>query len=112
MVIVRGDVFWVDFSGSRGAEIRKTRPAVVVSNDDNNRHMNTVTVVPLSSALERIRPHEVPIPAGLVGDGRRCKANAHQVNTVDKGRFGRKLGQLPEGLMENVGAALRVHLGL
>jgi mRNA-degrading endonuclease toxin of MazEF toxin-antitoxin module len=50
LVIARGDVYWVDFRGAPGAEIRKVRPAVVVSEDDHNECMGTVTVVPLSSA--------------------------------------------------------------
>jgi len=112
MVIRRGEIYWVDFGGARGAEIRKTRPAVVVSNDAHNFHMSTVTVVPLSSALVKFRPHEALIPKGVVGDGRACRAVTHQIASVDRGRVGRLLGELPSVLMARVDETLRGHLGL
>ena len=111
-MISRGDIYWVDFRGAAGAEIRKLRPAVVVSEQDHNDCMRTVTVVPLSSSEGAVRPHEVAVPAGLVGDGRRCRLNTHQIRAVDKSRLGRKLGVLPEMLMPELEASLLGHLGI
>ena len=52
----RGEVWWVSFAGSSGGEVRKTRPAIIVSNDVANLHANRVQVVPLSSKTEKLFP--------------------------------------------------------
>lgn len=111
-MIKRGDVYWVDFRGSFGAEIRKVRPAVVVSDDDHNEFMRTVTVAPLSTAVGRVNPYEAVVPAGLIGDGRPARVKTHQLRAVDKKRLGDKLGELPLGAMADVDATLRIHLAL
>lgn len=110
-MIKRGEVYWVDHRGAVGAEIRKTRPSVVVSSDDHNESMSTVTVVPFSSA-GRARLFEVAVPAGAFGDGRPCRLKTHQVRVVDKSRVGRKMGSLPPVLMAALEESLRAHLGL
>jgi mRNA interferase MazF len=112
MVILRGEVYWVDFGGGVGVEIRKVRPAVVVSDDDHNACMATVTVAPLSSATWAVPPNEVSIPAGVFGDGRPGRVKTHQIRAADKRRFGKKMGEFPLGLMADVDASLRIHLGL
>lgn len=111
-MIRRGDVYWVDLRGAVGAEIRKVRPAVVVSGDEHNEHMATVTVAPLSSATSRIKPHEAAVPEGLIGDGRPARVKTHQLRALDKSRFGGKIGALPVGTMSDVDVTLRIHLGL
>lgn len=111
-MILRGEVYWVDFHGAVGAEIRKVRPAVVVSDDGHNENMATVTVAPLSSLTARLRPHEAAVPEGLIGDGRPARVKTHQLRAVDKKRLGEKLGDLPLGAMAEVDASLRIHLGL
>ncbi|MGI0149889.1 MAG: type II toxin-antitoxin system PemK/MazF family toxin, partial [Thermoplasmata archaeon] len=52
----RGEVWWVDFAGGVGGEIRKKRPAVIVSNDASNRFLNRLQVVPLTSRLRKLYP--------------------------------------------------------
>ena len=111
-MIRRGEVYWVDFRGGIGDEIRKVRPAIVISDDDHNACMGTITVVPLSSAPWTIPPNEVAIPAGTFGDGRSGRVKTHQIRAADKKRFGQKMGTLPLGLMADVDASLRIHLGL
>lgn len=109
-MIRRGEIYWVDFRGAAGAEIRKTRPAVVVSEQDHNDNMATVTVVPFSSG--RALPYELAVPAGVLGDGRPSRLKTHQLRAVDKGRLGRRFGVLPEPLMPALEESLRKHLGM
>lgn len=109
---MRGEVYWVDHKGAIGAEIRKTRPSVVVSSDDHNERMATVTVVPFSSAAGRARLFEVAVPPGAFGDGRPCRIKTHQVRVVDKSRLGGRMGSLSPVLMAALEASLRGHLGL
>ena len=106
--IRRGDVVWVDFDPAVGGEIRKTRPAVVVSNDHANAAMNRVQVVPLTSSIDRVYPGE----ALVVVDGLTRKALATQIRTVDKSRLRNRLTRLDAASQSDVDAALRLQLAL
>ena len=111
-MILRGEVYWVDFRGAVGAEIRKVRPAVVVSDDQHNENMATVTVAPLSTFSGPLRAYEAVVPEGVFGDGRPGRVKTHQLRAVDKSRLREKMGVLPVGAMADVDATLRIHLGL
>ncbi len=60
----RGEVWWVEFDPAVGSEIRKTRPAVIVSNDAANRHLARVVVVPVTSNTGRQYPGEAIVTVG------------------------------------------------
>ncbi len=111
-MIKRGEIYWVNLDPAIGSEIRKTRPAVIVSNDINNVHAQTVTVLPLTTATGKVFPFEVPLPADLTGTRGGSKAKANQVRTVDKQRLGKLAGLVPPVLMAKVDAALKLHLDL
>lgn len=112
----RGDVYWVAFDPSVGAEARKTRPAVIVSNDGFNRAAESlgrgvVTVVPLASSTDRVRSFQVLVPAS--GNMRNdSKAQCEQVKGADVSHFGRLIATLPDKVMADIDAALRLHLAL
>ena len=104
----RGEVWWVEFDPAVGSEIRKTRPAVIVSNDAANRNLSRVVVVPLTSSMGRQYPGE----ALVVVDGQNSKAMADQIMAADKARLKSQLGTLSKADMQAVEDAIRVHLGL
>ena len=104
----RGEVWWVEFDPSVGSEIRKTRSAVIVSNDAANRNLGRVVVVPLTSNTGRQYPGE----ALVVLDGKPGKAMADQIMAADKGRLKSQLGALSKVDMLALEDAIRVHLAM
>ena len=107
----------VDFDPVRGSEAAERRPAVIVSNDDANRtaqrlDRGVLTVVPITSNVQRIHPFQVLLPAGVAGLKTDSKAQAEQVRAVTIGRIGELLGELPEAITAAVDQALRLHLAL
>lgn len=113
----RGEIRFVDFDPALGSEAAKRRPAVVVSNDEANRTAEelgrgVLTVVPVTSNVERVYPFQVLLPAGISGLRADSKAQAEQVRSVSVARIGERAGELPEALMHALDDALRLHLAL
>jgi mRNA interferase MazF len=104
----RGEVWWVNFEPSVGGEIQKQRPAIIVSNDASNKHLNRVQVVPITSNVDKLYPSEAYVT--LNGDPR--KAIADQLTTVSKIRFQNMIGRLSAADMKKVEQAIRVQLDL
>ena len=104
----RGEIYWVALDPALGTEIRKTRPAIVISNDSCNRYGARVVVLPLTSNVESLYPGEARVqvrgaPARALGD---------QLRSIDKSRLRSKIGTLGRDELLDVEEAVRITLGL
>ncbi len=113
----RGDICWAVLDPARGSESGKRRPVVVVSNDGANNTAQrlgrgVVTVVPVTSNVQRVYPFQVRLPAQDTGLDRDSKAQAEQVRSIDVARIGNQVARLPAALSRELDEALRLHLQL
>jgi mRNA interferase MazF len=104
----RGDVFWVNLDPVIGTEIRKTRPAVVVSNDSCNRYGARVVVSPITSNIDSRYPGEAMIEV----KGRQGRALGDQIRSIDKRRLKARVSSLTADEMARIDEALAITLGL
>ncbi len=104
----RSEVWWVNFDPSVGGEIRKKRPAVILSNDSSNRYLNRVQVVPLTSHTEKLYPSEALVTL----NGTQSKAMADQLATVSKMRLISCAGTISGEDMRKIEEAVRIQLGM
>jgi mRNA interferase MazF len=113
----RGDVYWVDLDPAMGSEVNKTRPAVIVSNDAANRAAERkgngiVTVVPITSNIDRVFPFQVLLAASNCGLPSDSKAQAEQVRALAYERLRSRIGTVPATNLRQIDEALRLHLSL
>jgi mRNA interferase MazF len=100
--VARGDVFLVILSPTRGGEIRKTRPCVVVSPDELNAYLRTFIVAPLTTGS-----HSYPFRVACRFGGKSGHVVLDQIRTVDRERLVKRLGALSPGVLSHALAVLR-----
>lgn len=109
----RGDLYLVSFDPTLGAEIRKTRPALIIQNDVANRASPITIVAAISSQFDDpLYPTEVLIRAPEGGLGSDSVVLLNQVRSIDKLRLVRRLSRLTVETMHRVDQALLISLGL
>ena len=109
----RGDVVVVRMDPAEGSEIRKTRPAVVVSNDAACRFDAVVQVVPLTSLPGRdLRPYEARVDSPVSGVTKPSRAVTNQIRTIARGRIVDRVGTISAGELSSLERALAIQLGL
>ncbi len=104
----RGEVWWVDFEPAVGSEIKKTRPAVIVSNDASNGAMSRVQVVPVTSNTSKLYVFESRIEV----KGAQGKAMADQIMTADKQRLKKRIGKVSPSELLGIERAIKIQLGI
>ena len=113
----RGDVWYADLEPVRGSESNKVRPVLIVTNNGANLRARdlgcgVVTVVPLTSNVERVYPFQVLMLAEETGLPCDSKAQAEQVRALDVSRLKSFVKHVSDDLMTQVNNVLRIHLDL
>ncbi len=117
MNLRRGDIVDIDLGGptdddTRGGEVYKTRPAVVIQNDTGNRHSRTTIVAPISKGHTGY-PFHVNLPGTIDALDTDSHVQLEQIRTVDvTAPVVTNRGEVPDALMTDMDDAIRVSLGL
>ena len=109
----RGEIHVVSFDPTLGAEIKKTRPALVIQNDIGNRHSPITIVAAISSKVDEILyPTEVPVRKGEGGLTADSVILLNQIRSIDRARLVRRLGRVSAETLRRVDQAIALSLGL
>ena len=102
MVVNRFDVYLVNLDPTVGSEIQKTRPCLIISPDEMNRHIHTVIAAPMTTA-ERGYPTRIT----CTFKKKRCQIVLDQIRTIDKSRLVKKLGAIDPNTQSEVISVLQ-----
>jgi len=105
--VSRGDIFLVALNPTRGSEIRKTRPCVIVSPDELNSHLRTFIVAQLAIGV-----HPYPFRVRCTFDGKDGHVVADQLRAVDRERLVKQLGRLSETTLNELLGVLQAMFAL
>lgn len=106
--ILRGEIYWVNLDPTIGSEVKKTRPAVIVSNNIQNKISKRVIVIPITSQIKIIYPFE----AKIIVAAKEAKALSDQIRTIDKLRLGKRIGKLDKFELIDIEKAIKLTLSL
>jgi mRNA interferase MazF len=102
MVINRFDVFLVNLDPTVGSEIKKTRPCLVISPDEMNRHIRTVIIAPMTTAGK-----DYPTRVSCTFKKKTGQIVLDQIRTLDRTRLIKKLGMIEPGTQSEVISVLQ-----
>ncbi|WP_425146629.1 type II toxin-antitoxin system PemK/MazF family toxin [Deinococcus sp.] len=111
-LIRRGDILLIEFGPARSAEADFTRPAVVMTNNVANERADAITVIPVTSNLKNVYSFQLLLPTERTGLNQDSKAQTELISSVAVSRVLRQLGHVPEDLMRELDARLKLHLAL
>ncbi len=104
----RGEIWWVNFDPSVGQEVKKKRPAIIISNNLSNKYLKRYQVIPLSSQTGKLYPSETMVKL----EGKDSKAMADQLTTVSELRFLNRAGTITQDELVQVERTVKLQLGL
>ncbi len=109
----RGDIYFAALDPARGNEIKKTRPVLIVSNNQNNAASGTITIIPLTSNTKKVFSFEVFLSKDISHLPKDSKACCQQIRTIAKERLlHQKVSSLTERVMQHIDAGIRLHLDI
>ena len=109
----RGEIYLVNFDPTIGAEIKKTRPALILQNDIGNKYSPVTIVAAITSAIDNKQyPTEVLIKSSESGIKIDSLILLNQIRTIDKKRLIKRIGKVDQGVLRKVNQALQISLGL
>ncbi len=106
--IIKGDIYWVKFDHTVGAEIKKTRPAIIASNNIQNKFSSRVIVVPLSTKLSKIYDFEVELNI----NGIKSRAMIDQIRAIDKSRLRKYISTVTKQELAQINTTIKLVLSL
>ena len=105
-IVKRGEIYWVKLDPTIGTETKKTRPAIVISNDAQNKVGRRYIVAPITSSVKTVYPFEVKINI----NEKSSKIMLDQIRTIDHIRLAGKLGQVSQEELNQVERAIKLVL--
>lgn len=109
----RGEVYLVNFDPTTGAEIKKTRPALILQNNISNQYSRIIIVAAITSQFrETLYPTEVLVQAPEGGLNINSVVLLNQIRSIDKQRLIKRLGNLELETLQKVDEAIQISLGL
>lgn len=110
----RGEIYFADLDPTIGAETKKRRPVLILSNNANNNAASTITVIPITSNTKKVYPFEVFLEKKISGLNKDSKAQCHQIRTISKFRISKStpVGSVAHHIMMKIEDAIKLHLDL
>ncbi len=100
----RGEIYWVTFDPSQGTEIKKTRPAIVISNNMLNKNLNRVIVAPITSNVKNIFDFDCAVTI----DKKEGKIMLDQLRSIDKSRLKDRIEMIEAKTQAKLEEALKI----
>ncbi len=111
-LIRRGEIWLINFAPALEHEANRVRPGIVTTNNTANTRGTLITVIPLTTNIERVYPFQVLLENNRTDLDSDSKAQLEQIRSVSTSRFGKRIGYVPEDLMLEISVKLRLHLEL
>lgn len=108
---LKGEIWWVNFSGGRGSEQKGRRPSLVIQNNIGNQFASTTIIAAITTTIKPY-PVTVVLKEGEGGLSKKSMVNFAQILTIDKKRLLKKIGTLSEERLKGIDQAIKISFGI